>query len=271
VLYHGSYTYDQYFNNYTSWDKSNIPVPSVAVHGDFYVVIASNPTSGGPARQTKIQSSRSSNQAASTGPTLWLSCDNGPPIYGRSYEADIVTNTVGYQITTYDFMIRAIGTPFDFRLSNSGSSSNLGGIAVTQGALESIRITGSLVNGPAQTVTLTCSGAAGALPTGVTCSFNPQSAFPPFTSTLTISTSTSTPVGFYTLKAMGTGGGVTRSTLFILEVAAPHSPLPPISPSLTSLRIAPVAFTSTGLRFTSLAERHWSVPLRNHDVVEEVN
>jgi hypothetical protein len=58
----------------------------------------------------------------------------------------------------------------------------------------------------------------GSLPTGATCSFNPQTAVPTFTSTLTITTSFSTPVGAVTVTAFGSGGGLTNSTQFTLNV-----------------------------------------------------
>jgi hypothetical protein len=158
--------------------------------------------------------------------------------------------------TEFTLTVNPVSPLFDFRLSNSGSSSNLGGIALTQGASGSITITGSLVTAPAQVVTLSCSSAAGPLPTGVSCSFNPLSAIPPFASSLTIFTTTSTPVGFYTLRVTGTAGSLTRSTLFILEVVATHSPLPPVSPGLISSEPNLVPFMPTGLA----AERHSSTP-----------
>ena len=123
---------------------------------------------------------------------------------------------------------------FDFRLSNSGSTSNLGGISVAQGSSGSITIAVSLVSGSTETVSLSCSGAAGVLPTGVSCSFNPASGSPSFTSTLTVFTSSSTPVGYYTLKVTGMGGGLSRSTLFTLAVIAFGSSIPAASSLLVS-------------------------------------
>ena len=106
---------------------------------------------------------------------------------------------------------------FDFRLYNSGSSSNLGGITVARGSSGSITITVSLVNGPAQTVTLSCSQANGSpLPSGVSCSS--ASGTPPFTRTLTVTVSSSAPPGRYTIKVTGRAGSLTRITLFTLNV-----------------------------------------------------
>jgi hypothetical protein len=106
---------------------------------------------------------------------------------------------------------------FDFRLSNSGGSSNLEGITVAPGSSGSITVTATLVNGPAQTVTLTCSQANGSpLPSGVSCS--PVSGTPPFTTTVTVTVSSSTTPGYYTIQVIGTAGTLTRSTLFTLYV-----------------------------------------------------
>jgi subtilase family serine protease len=105
---------------------------------------------------------------------------------------------------------------FDFRLYNSGSSSNLGGIAVTRGHSGPITITVALVNGPAQAVTLSCSRASGSpLPSGVSCSS--ASGTPPFTRTLTVTVSLFAPPGRYTIKVTGTAGSLTRITLFTLN------------------------------------------------------
>ena len=107
---------------------------------------------------------------------------------------------------------------FDFRLSNSGSSSNLGGVAVVPGGAASVAIRVSLVSGFSQTVELSCSSASGPLPPGVSCSFSPRVGSPTFTSTLRIETSSSTPPGYYTIKVTATAGGITHATLFALVV-----------------------------------------------------
>lgn len=64
------------------------------------------------------------------------------------------------------------------------------------------------------TVSLSISG----LPSGVTATFTPQQARPPFTCTLTLHASPSTPVGDYTITVTGTGGGYTSSDSFTLSV-----------------------------------------------------
>lgn len=106
---------------------------------------------------------------------------------------------------------------FDFRLINSGSSSNLGGITVARGSSGSITISATLVTGPAQAVTLSCTQANGSpLPSGVSCSS--ASGTPPFTTTLTITVSSSTVPGYYTIEVIEAAGSLTRSTLFTLNV-----------------------------------------------------
>ena len=106
---------------------------------------------------------------------------------------------------------------FDFRLYNSGSSSNLGGITVAHGSSGSITITAALVSSPAQTVTLSCSQANGSpLPSGVSC--GSASGTPPFATTITVTVSSSVTPGYYTIKVAGTAGSLTRITLFTLRV-----------------------------------------------------
>jgi len=97
---------------------------------------------------------------------------------------------------------------FNFKMSNSNN------IAVVQGGEGSNNITVTLERGTPGFVLLSCNN----LPMGATCSFNPQTAVPTFTSTLTIATSFSTPVGAVTVSAVGTGGGMTNSTQFTLNV-----------------------------------------------------
>jgi parallel beta-helix repeat protein len=64
------------------------------------------------------------------------------------------------------------------------------------------------------TVSLSVSG----LPSGATYNFAPSSGTPSFTSTLTIFTSQTTPVGSYPINITGTGGGMTGETTYTLTV-----------------------------------------------------
>jgi hypothetical protein len=97
---------------------------------------------------------------------------------------------------------------FDFSLSNSG------GITVVQGGSGSNTITINLVSGTSQAVTLSASG----LPSGTSASFNPPSGNPTFASSLTVSTSSSTASGSYTITVIGSGNGLTRTTQFTLTI-----------------------------------------------------
>ncbi len=105
--------------------------------------------------------------------------------------------------------------PFDFSLSNSG------GITVVQGSSGSNIITVNLVSGTTGPVTLSASG----LPSGALASFSggctvtPSCPISPTLSvTLTITASSSTPTGSFTVTVNGTGGGQTRTTIFTLTV-----------------------------------------------------
>jgi len=116
-LYQASFRYDQYFKDYPTW-VIIIPVSDVVVYGDFYVVVAPNPggTSQAAVRTVQVQSSKAGNVTESAGPTLWISFDTDPPFSGRSYGANIATNTIDSQLSDWDFMIRSVGIelpPFD--------------------------------------------------------------------------------------------------------------------------------------------------------------
>jgi len=113
----------------------------------------------------------------------------------------------GYTRTT-QFTLTVNSAPFNFSISNDGS------ITVTQGATASMAITTKLLSGQTQGVTLTCSG----LPAGVSCSFTPVSGSPPFSSSVRVTTSTSTPAGSYQITITGTGGTVSRTVGFTLKV-----------------------------------------------------
>jgi len=120
---------------------------------------------------------------------------------------------------------------FDFKMSNSNN------IAVVQGGEGSNNVTVTLERGTPGFVLLSC----GPLPTGATCSFNPQTAVPTFTSTLTIATSFSTPVGAVTVTAFGTGGGLTNSTQFTLNVKPAGSVGGVSLPTLGGNQLVPLA------------------------------
>lgn len=98
---------------------------------------------------------------------------------------------------------------FKFSLDSASPSSRI----VTAGDHTTYSVPVTLVS-DSGSVSLSCSG----LPSGATCSFNPSSGNPTFSSTLTVYTSTGTPEGTYTLTVAGTGGGQTHFTTVQLVV-----------------------------------------------------
>ena len=91
--------------------------------------------------------------------------------------------------------------------------------AVTAGNLTSYKVAVGAVNGFAGTVTLSTTG----LPAGAAASFNPAAITGSGTSTLTVTTIGSTPVGTVTLAFKGVSGALSHSAAATLVVgAAPH-------------------------------------------------
>lgn len=130
----------------------------------------------------------------------------------------------------YSFVIKVTSPPppppFDYSLSNSG------GIFVSQGFSDTTTITSTLTSGSPQSVTLSCVDST--LPTGVSCSFDPSAVNPSGSSVLTISTSSSTPLGLFHVNVTGGPlGPTTTPTAFTLAVIQPltislsASPSPP--------------------------------------------
>ena len=102
----------------------------------------------------------------------------------------------------------------DFFLTSNPTSQT-----VIQGKSTTYTETVNPFNGYSNTVSLTVSGC----PAGATCTLNPTSSgapnYPP--STLTVSTSSSTPGGNYTLTITGTDGTLTHTTTVALVVLVP--------------------------------------------------
>lgn len=98
---------------------------------------------------------------------------------------------------------------FDFSLSRNPISGK-----ITQGQSATSSIKATLVDGKTQTVQLSVSGC----PASTSCSLNPTSGNPTFYSTLTILTSSTTPLGTYSITISGVGGGKTRTTAYTLTV-----------------------------------------------------
>ena len=122
-----------------------------------------------------------------------------------------ITSTVEWPASYLREIIvkRNVGTNFDFSISNSGA------VTVTRGSSGSTRIAVTLTSGSTQPVSLSYSSG---LPSGASCSFNPSSGNPTFSSALTIKTSSSTRKGSYTITIAGTGGGKSHTTRFTLTI-----------------------------------------------------
>jgi flagellin-like protein len=100
----------------------------------------------------------------------------------------------------------------DFMLSLSSKT-----VTVQQGSSATNSVTVSPVYGYDRTVTLETSG----FPTGVTYSYNPLSAKPQFTSTLTIGSAANTPAGTYVITVKGSDDtGKVHSDTFTLQITA---------------------------------------------------
>jgi hypothetical protein len=101
---------------------------------------------------------------------------------------------------------------FDFRITAEPSSAT-----VIQGQNATSYIKVELLTGSPEVVALSCEN----LPAGVTCYFSPSSGTPTFTSILTIATSTTTPVGTYTITIKGTSSNLVKTIPFTLTVSPP--------------------------------------------------
>ncbi|MFL6110641.1 MAG: tachylectin-related carbohydrate-binding protein, partial [Catenulispora sp.] len=87
---------------------------------------------------------------------------------------------------------------------------------VSAGGAVATTVSATAIGGDTETVALTATG----LPAGTTASFQPSSIGVGGTATLTLSTSSTTPVGTYQVTVSGTGSSGTHGTTFILTVAA---------------------------------------------------
>jgi len=126
----------------------------------------------------------------------------------------------------------------DFSVSASPS-----GQTVIEGSATTFGVTVAPVNGFSSQVTMSVSG----LPAGAQGSFSPNPATG--SSTLTITTLSSTPVGAYTLTIIGTSGTLTHSTTVTLTVAMPDFSM---SASPSSQTITQGNSTSYGVTITPI-------------------
>ena len=133
--------------------------------------------------------------------------------YTQEYIASTGSYNWSTQIASFKFPNCGSTSPDFYLTANPGSQT------VVQGKSTTYSITVNPVNGYANTVNLTVSGC----PTGGTCTLSPTSLSSPYTtpSTLTVSTSSSTPGGNYTITVSGTDGTLTHTTSVSLVVISP--------------------------------------------------
>jgi len=123
----------------------------------------------------------------------------------------IVTGTSGATVrNAAAFTLTVTAIPFDFSVTTTG-----GNKSVTQGSSVTQSVSSTLVSGSASSVTFSASG----LPSGASASFSPATCSPTCTTTMTITTTGSTPVGTSNIVVTGTSGATVRnSAAFTLTV-----------------------------------------------------
>jgi uncharacterized membrane protein len=138
-----------------------------------------------------------------------------------------ITGSGGGTKHSTTFTLTVLAAP-DFELAASPSS-----LTILQGKQGQSTITSVIYNGFNSAVSLSSSGA----PVGVVVSFNPQTIPAPGsgTSSMTISVSTNTAPGVYSILVSGSGGGLLRNIPFALTVSA--APTFAIGASPSSLAI----------------------------------
>jgi len=149
-------------------------------------------------------------------------------------------NTVISQVGSF-----STSTSFDFSVSLNPSSGS-----VVQGSGTTSTVTVGLVSGTTQSVSLSTSISPSA--TGLTATVNPTSGNPTYTSTLTISTATNTPIGTYSITVTGTNGTLSHSAAYTLTVTGPVTGDFSISASPSSLTIHRTGSGSTTITITAL-------------------
>jgi parallel beta-helix repeat protein len=107
---------------------------------------------------------------------------------------------------------------FNFSLANSGNKSVVAASSVTNS------LTTALVSGTTQSVAFSVSG----LPAGAVGSFSTPSCSPACSSTLTVNTTASTPAGTSNVTVTATGGGIAKTSTFVLTVSLPSTANQPL-------------------------------------------
>jgi hypothetical protein len=137
----------------------------------------------------------------------------------------------------------------DFSITATPSSQ-----AVTAGNSTNYTVSTATTGGSPQMVNLSVSGLP---PSGASVSFNPPSVTSGGSSTLTVNTASSTPVGSYTLMITGTGL-VTHSTTVTLVVNAPLPTLTSLSPSSATAGGSAFTLTVYGSNFVGSSVVRWN-------------
>jgi len=163
------------------------------------------------------------------------SVSSGTHTYTASYGGNASYAQLYYGKVT----VTAGGGGPDFTISAAPSSQT-----VTVGSGTSYTTTVSAVNGFTGTVSLSVSG----LPSGASGSFNPTSVTGSGNSTLSVSTSSTTPPGTYTLTITGTSGSLTHSatvTLVVNSAATPNFTISATPSSQTVTAGSGTTYTTT--------------------------
>src|SRR3989454_978338 len=168
-------------------------------------------------------------------------------LLGKTIYAQIHVGRNLCQCSVTSFAVPGSAPPFDFSLAVSPTSGT-----VTAGGSVTATVTATLISGTSVSVTFSASG----LPSGATASFAPTSCVPTCSTTMTISTSTSTPAGTYSITIQAVGGGVTRTTAYSLTVRAAFNfnlAVSPTSGTVTAGGSVTATVTATLVSGTSVA------------------
>jgi len=232
----GEYRIDSTFQN---WNTVIGQIASFGAPATFDFSVSLNPTSGSIAQGSGTTSTVTVSLVSGTSQTVSLSTSisptatgltatvnptSGTPTYTSTLTISTTTSTPtgSYMITvtgtsgslshsaTYSLTVTAPGTGGDFSINASPSS-----LTLVRTSSTSTTVTITALNGFTGTVSLS----TGALPSGVTATFNPASVAGSGTSTLTFTGSGGqTPTGTFTITITGTSGSLTHSTTITLTI-----------------------------------------------------
>ncbi len=145
-------------------------------------------------------------------------------------ESNVTVNRIG-----------RLGIPYIFQVSSS-----TGPQTVNKGQTATYAVNVALVGGFPLPVQLTLTNA----PSGVTPTFNPQTQNPPFTSTLSIATTNSTPTGTFIMSVNGTSGSQSHAASITLNVQT--APPPTFDYSITVASVPSVTIPQGGSAYFAL-------------------